>query len=145
MSDIEIRLATFEDVAQITILAEQLGYPTSEGDMACRLAELFQQPNDAVCVAVTPGGDVVGWIHLYVHRSLVSAPLTMIGGLIVDKSCRQQGIGRQLMTYAENWGQARGCDAVYIKSNVTREAAHAFYSRLGYEQVKTQYAFRKAL
>jgi len=32
-----------------------------------------------------------------------------------------------------------------VRSNVTRERAHAFYGRLGYETVKTQRVFRKTL
>ena len=145
MDKITLRLATFEDVPHITRLAEQLGYPTTEEDMACRIAELFQQPSDAVWVAALPEGKVVGWIHLYVHRSLVDSPVAMLGGLVVDEAHRGEGIGQKLMQHAETWGQAHGCEAVYVKSNVTRQRAHSFYERLAYRNIKTQYAFRKDL
>lgn len=145
MSEITIRLATLDDVAQLAGLAGQLGYPTAEEDMACRLAELLQQSNHAVWVAARVQGDVVAWLHLYVHRMLVANPVAMVGGLVVDSEQRRQGIGRMLMQHAEIWGRAHGCEAVYIKSNTTREDACQFYKNLGYIVVKTQYALRKEL
>ncbi len=145
MSEIEIRLATLDDVPQLTWLAAQLGYPMAEADMAWRLAELLQEANHAIWVATRPQGDVVAWMHLYVHRSLLTNPVAMVGGLVVDSTQRRQGIGRQLMLHAETWGRAHGCEAVYLKSDVTREGAREFYESLGYRTVKTQYALRKEL
>ena len=145
MDEIVIRLATLEDASAIAALAGQLGYVTLEEDVACRLAELIQQASRAIYVAAYPGGEVVGWLDLYIHRSLLDNPLVMLGGVVVDAAYRGQGIGRRLMEHAEAWGQARGCAAVYLKTRTDREDAHAFYERLGYRNLKTQYAFRKEL
>ncbi|HNT75549.1 MAG TPA: GNAT family N-acetyltransferase [Anaerolineae bacterium] len=145
MSDITIRLATLDDASQLAWLAAQLGYPTTEADMAWRLAELLQQANDAIWVATGGQGDVVAWMHLYVDRNLLTNPVAMVGGLVVDSAHRRQGIGRILMLHAEVWGRAHGCEAVYIKSNVTREGAREFYESLGYTVIKTQYALLKEL
>jgi GNAT superfamily N-acetyltransferase len=145
MHDIVIRLATLDDALAIATLAAQLGYVMPENDVACCLAELFQQANRATYVAALPEGLVVAWIDLYIHRSLLDNPLVMIGGLVVDIDQRGKGIGRCLMEYAEAWGRARGCDAVYLRIRVDRPEAHAFYEHLGYRNLKTQYAFRKEL
>lgn len=151
VDDIVIRLATLEDAVAITALAGQLGYVTPEEDVAWRLAELIQQPSRAIYVAAYPANDedstggVVGWIDLYIHRSLLDNPLVMLGGIVVDVAYRGQGIGRRLMAHAEAWGQARGCAAVYLKTRADRAAAHSFYEHLGYRNLKTQYAFRKEL
>ena len=145
MDEIVIRPATLDDAPAIAGLAGQLGYVTPENDVACRLAELFQQANHAIYVAAFPGGELVAWIDLYIHRSLLDNPLVMIGGVVVDEAYRRQGIGRRLMEHAEAWGRARGCDAVYLKTRTDRQDAHAFYEHLGYRNLKTQYAFRKEL
>ena len=145
MDGIVIRLAALDDASAITALVAKLGYVTPENDVACRLAELFQQPNHAIYVAAFPDGPVVAWIDLYIHRSLMDNPLVMVGGLVVDAGQRGKGIGRRLMEHAEAWGRARGCDAVYLKTRVDRHAAHAFYEHLGYRNLKAQYAFRKEL
>jgi GNAT superfamily N-acetyltransferase len=68
-----------------------------------------------------------------------------IGGLVVGESHRGQGVGQLLMQQAEEWARARGCRAVYLRTNVIRTDAHRFYERLGYTRIKTQHAFRKNL
>jgi GNAT superfamily N-acetyltransferase len=145
MDKVYIRLATLDDADRIAELADQLGYPTTVSDMAQRLAELFQQANHAVYVAARSEEEIYGWIHLYVYRSLLSPPMAKVGGIVVDQAWRDQGIGQHLMRKAEDWGRAHGCEAVYLKTNVVREAAHAFYERLGYRNLKSQHVFRKDL
>lgn len=145
MSDIKIRLASLEDAASIALLTEQLGYTCSEMEVVERLAELLQQANHAIYLATLPEGKIIAWMHLYVYHSLISAPLVMVGGLIVDAAYRDLGIGLRLVNNAEDWGCARGCEAIYLKSNVIREEAHVFYEKMGFENIKTQYAFRKEM
>ncbi len=145
MEEMLIRLASLDDITQLTILAGQLGYPSTEEEVACRLAELIQQSNDAVWVAARPDSNVVGWIHIAVQRSLLHEPVLMVEGLVINQSYRGMGIGRRLLTYAEQWGEARGCEAVCVKSNAVRAEAHQFYEHLGYRNVKTQYVFYKSL
>ena len=145
MKPINLRLADFDDAPQITALTKQLGYQSTEEDMACRLAELNQQANDAIFVAESETDGVVGWIHLHVHRDLLNNPVVLINGLVVDKAHRGQGIGSEMLEQAELWGQAHGCEAIYVKSNIIRERAHRFYEKHGYRHIKTQYAFLKTL
>ena len=145
MDEIMIRPTTLDDAAAIASLAAQLGYTVTESDLGRRLAKLVQQSDHGIYVAAAPSEEVVGWIHLYVDHSLLHNPLVALGGIVVDEAYRGKGIGRQLMEQAEIWGRAQGCTAVYLKSNVIRREAHAFYESLGYRNVKTQYAYRKAL
>lgn len=145
METLTIRLAAPADVTAIAGLAVQLGYTVSEHDVRRQFAALARQADHAVYVAATPEGTVAGWIHLYIDHSLLHGPLVALGGLVVDEAHRGQGIGRRLMEHAETWGRARDCAAVYLKSNAIRQAAHAFYESLGYQKVKTQYAYYRPL
>ena len=144
MDTIVIRLATRVDAVAIAGLAAQLGYIVSENEVTDRFVELSRHTDHAIYVAAS-GKEVVGWIHLYIDHSLLHSPVVALGGIVVDEAQRGKGIGRQLMEQAESWGQARGCAAVYLKTNMIRDEAHAFYESLGYCKVKTQYAYRKAL
>ena len=63
----------------------------------------------------------------------------------VANDFRGQGVGRVLVERAEGWAKARGLKSVYVRSNIVRKDAHAFYQKLGYKIIKTQSAFRKAL
>jgi GNAT superfamily N-acetyltransferase len=68
-----------------------------------------------------------------------------ISGLIVDQEVRSREIGKVLLGAAEEWARSQGCDAISVHTNVTRERAHRFYARNGYEHIKTQKYLRKSL
>ncbi len=149
MSDLSaavvVRRACPEDAARLADLGVQLGYDTTVDQVIHRLKTILEKSDQTVYVAVLPDGLVVGWIHLYVYTTLVSEPQAMVGGLVTDAAHRGEGLGRRLMAEAEAWGRDQGCTAVYLKSNIARKEAHAFYESLGYQQVKSQFAFRKEL
>jgi GNAT superfamily N-acetyltransferase len=109
-----------------------------------RLSQIQQDEQHAVYVAEL-SGHVVGWVHVYVCKLLVADPQAEVGGLVVDENCRRYGVGRLLMQQAEQWTCEKGCWAVYLRSNVVREGAHAFYEGIGYSNVKTSMTFCKAL
>lgn len=140
-----IRPAQLEDVPRLVALAAQLGYPTTAAALRARLETLLPQPDHAVFVALDEAECVVGWISLFVYRPLMCDPLALVAGLVIDACCRGQGYGRALMARAETWAREQGCYGVYLKSNVKRTEAHAFYEHLGYSNIKTQYGFFKAL
>ncbi len=145
MHEVAIRFATLDDALYIADLGAQLGYPGDEMDYAGRMAELLQQSNHAIYVAGYEEGDVIAWLHIYIYYTLLSDPVVMVGGLVVDAAHRGQGLGRRMMAKAETWGCARGCEAVYVKANITRAGARAFYERLGFEAIKEQRVLRKAI
>ncbi|MBN1922448.1 MAG: GNAT family N-acetyltransferase [Anaerolineae bacterium] len=140
-----VRPAQLEDVPQLTALAAQLGYPTTEDALRARLEALMPEDDHAVFVAVNAENHVTGWISLFVYRPLMRDPLVMVAGLVVNEACRGQGIGQLLMERAETWARERDCEGVYLKSSVKRVQAHAFYEHLGYRNTKTQFCFFKAV
>ena len=50
-----------------------------------------------------------------------------------------------LMEHVEEWAKTQGCFIIRLSSSSTRTGAHRFYEQLGYENIKTQYSFIKAL
>jgi len=88
---------------------------------------------------------VVGWAHVFVHALVESDTFAEVGGLVVDERERGQGIGKGLMSRVERLARARGARNVSLRSNIIRKDAHAFYEKLGYRIIKTQFAFRKTL
>jgi GNAT superfamily N-acetyltransferase len=142
---VEIRLARTEDVERITVLCEQLGYPSSQEQVQQRLQQIQRQDDHAVYVAERADGRVLGWVHVFVRQLLVTDLHVEIGGLVVDEEHHRRGIGQLLMEQAEQWAREKGRQAVYVRSNVIREGAHAFYERIGYANIKQSKVFRKAL
>jgi GNAT superfamily N-acetyltransferase len=139
VSGIEIRPSRAEDHGRMAELAGQLGYPSTGGDIAKRLAGMEGRRDYAVFVAQLASGELAGWIGVEADWR------AEISGLVVDERVRSQGIGPKLLERAEEWARERGCAAIGLRSNVIRDRAHGFYERLGYEHYKTQKSFRKKI
>jgi GNAT superfamily N-acetyltransferase len=141
----EIRLARPSDYPRMAELAGQLGSPSTQDDIARRLAGFITTGEHVVFVAQLAGGTIAGWIGAFVYRSVEADARVEISGLVVDERFRSQAVGRFLLDRAEAWAREKGFSATTLRSNVIRERAHAFYQRQGYEHTKTQKSFRKKL
>ena len=138
-----LREARPDDAPELALLAGELGYPATTGELARRLAPLLDDRDHAVFVATGADGRALGWVHAVVRRQLESDDWVEVAGLVVGEPHRGGGAGAELLAAAERWAVARGLALVQLRSNVVRERAHGFYRRLGYEQVKAQYLFRR--
>lgn len=139
---ITIRRARLSDADAIAALSKQLGYHAEPAAVADRLSRVLARDDQQFLVA-DEHGHAVGWIHMLVSEYVEAAAFVIIGGLVVDREHRQQGIGRRLLAEAEAWTTQRGCSVVRLSSTISRTEAHAFYERAGYAKIKTQYSFAK--
>jgi GNAT superfamily N-acetyltransferase len=132
------------DAPALAALAGELGYPTSSEELLGRLAALH--PTDAAVFVATDASDQpVGWCHVEMRRTLVEPMSALVLGLVIGEGHRSAGVGVELLTAAERWARARGCRKLVVATRVTRERAHRFYLREGYEVSKTSYFLTKAL
>ena len=100
--------------------------------------------DDAIAVAELDG-KIVAWIDVSLAWHLQSDVFGLIGGLVVRDGVRGGGIGRRLCERAEEWSRSQGAKKIRVTSRSTREAAHRFYLRDGYQQTKISMVFEKAL
>jgi len=142
-SEATIRPAAAADAAVLAELATELGYSTSPNEMAARLATIG--PDATVLVACEPLDRVVAWGHVEVRRTLVEPLSAQVMGLVVAEDSRSAGIGLGLLSALEAWAIARECARMLVGTRVTRERAHRFYEREGYELLKTSHFFVKPL
>jgi len=139
-----IRPISTSDSHAVTQLVAQLGYERT-ADQVCRwVLDLEARTDQAIFVAVLDD-EVVGWIEVSLVRHLQSDTFGLIGGLVVRDGLRGGGIGRRLCEEAENWTARHGVNRIRVTSRSTREAAHRFYLRDGYEQTKISMVFEKRL
>lgn len=143
--DFTVRDAVPSDVEALVRLFAALGYPSSEPEMRVRLLRVLAEDGHRVLMATDRTGEAIGSVHIGRLMSLDADLSGQILGLVVAEQARRQGVGRALMTAAENWARSRKCTKVILRSNVRRTEAHAFYERIGYTNLKTQYAFRREL
>ena len=90
-------------------LTIQLGYPNNVADFDKRYSLINKLPHHHLVVAETLNEKlVVAWMHLEIRYLLFSSFRVQISAIVVDEKMRGQGIGKKLLTYAENW--TKNCD-----------------------------------
>ena len=124
-------------------LASQLGYDVP----VAHIERLLQSPSPdrEILVAVVPRAGVVGWVAVETFESVIASRRAQIEGLVVEDEFRGNRIGALLVEAAEDWARRHDCTALRLLSNVVRERAHGFYSRLGFKILKSQHVFQKNL
>ena len=141
---VNIRTARLSDAADIARLTTHLGYDVESAALAERLARVLARSDQRLLLAELDG-KAVGWLHAVVFEEIEAAPYAVIAGLVVDRSHRRLGIGRTLIAECEEWAKGQQCSVVRLWSSAGRTAAHRFYERLGYTNIKTQYSFVKSV
>jgi GNAT superfamily N-acetyltransferase len=126
-------------------LARQLGYKCTGEEVRKRLRDMQDSNQYTALVAELPERQIAGWIGAYLFRSIETGSCVEINGLVVDERFRSRGIGKTLLSAAEEWARSIGFDVISVHSNVMRDRAHRFYLRNGYAHVKTQKEFHKSL
>jgi GNAT superfamily N-acetyltransferase len=140
-----LRMADVADAAQIARLSAQLGYPAPVEDYARRLALILASARHALWVAGAADGRLLGMVGVEQRLMIESGEPAEIVAMVVDRDARRLGIGRALIAAARDWARQRGCRRIFLRSNVLRDHAHAFYPALGFERSKTQHVYEQAL
>lgn len=55
------------------------------------------------------------------------------------------GVGERLMKMCEDWSVNEGYELLRLRSGISREVAHIFYEKIGFENIKLQKVFEKKL
>ncbi len=143
--DIVIREAQLQDYKDINLLnKEDLGYDYSIEDTKKQLANLLNDPNHKIYVAVMKDY-VTGYIHANNYDLLYERPLKNVLGIAVNANYRKNGIGKKLLTAVENWAKDTDAFGVRLTSGIARVDAHSFYRACGYIEIKEQKHFKKEI
>lgn len=131
----DIREAKINDVSNLVLLMEQLGYPTSIENFKIRFNAIVANPTYHTLVAELDG-EIVGMAGLC--SSLFyeyDGSYVRIVAFVVDTNHRRKGIGKKLIQEAENWAKDQGAIAIGLNSGnrVERKNAHQFYLNMGYK------------
>lgn len=143
--EIVVRPVEAGDAEAVAELIPQLGYARPLEEVQRWIEELAGCAERQAVFVACRGDQVVGWIEVSLERRLQNQPFALIGGLVVREDVRGEGIGRRLCEEAERWSREHGVGVVRVTSRSTRGAAHRFYLRDGYSQVKTSLVFEKRL
>jgi GNAT superfamily N-acetyltransferase len=131
-----------DDAASIRGLLAELGYPLEPEPAAAALRRVLADPGHVVLLAVD-GDRALGYVNANFRLQLHHAgEVATIDALIVSAACRGEGVGARLVEEIVEIARRRGANVVEVSSNVTREAAHRFYERLGFERISYKFVLR---
>ena len=136
---IAVRPANDGDIPAMAHLMNELGYPTSTGDMLMRYRRIAGNPLYGTLVAEM-GGHVVGMAGMLVGQYYEkNAAYIRIAVFVIDSPYRNQGIGKCLLQCAEEWAKEKGAGVIVLNSGnrPERENAHQFYRKQGYQVQST--------
>ncbi|HEY4011316.1 MAG TPA: GNAT family N-acetyltransferase [Acidobacteriaceae bacterium] len=139
-----VRPMESRDAVAVAELVGELGYQRTAEQVRAWIAGIQDGKGQAAFVAEV-NGEVAGWIEVSLERRLQSDAFGLIGGVVVRPGLRGAGIGKRLCEAAERWTIEHGAKKIRVTSRSTREGAHRFYVRDGYEQTKVSMVFEKAL
>jgi GNAT superfamily N-acetyltransferase len=141
---VHIRRALPVDAPAIAPLLGQLGYPSTAEDVAARFARVAGSETDEAWLAVDPdeadAEAVIGFASGHVRWAYeLDVPVAQLTALVVAETNRGTGAGRALVATFEEWAVAAGAARATVSSSFRRTGAHAFYERLGYEQLSKKF------
>ena len=140
-----IRHGNQSDVPEITLLAHELGYRCKESDVRERFSRISRKKDHAVFVYVDDNRKVIGWIHGFI-RTILEDPISVeIGGFVVTRRQRKDGVGSLLLKKMEEWAASHGISKISLGTNVKRKLAHRFYYKRGFRKTKVHYRLMKYL
>ena len=114
----------------------------SESDLINRLDFINNSSIDSLFVYDLKGS-VIGLLGFRIRENIEeNSRYGEISAIVVDSDYQKQGIGKQLIEFAEQLAKDLNCKGTWLVSGFGREEkAHQFYKSLGY--VSTGYRFVK--
>ncbi len=137
-----VRAMAVGDLEAVRPLLEQLGYDIELDEIKQRF-DVVSESDAHILLVAESDGRVIGFLHIFARPALEKPLEAVVQSLVVDGSSRLGGVGKLLMATAERWASERGFRSVALASQIDRDDAYAFYTRLGYRQTATSHFLRK--
>ncbi|WP_335945885.1 GNAT family N-acetyltransferase [Pseudomonas sp. G166] len=150
MSDIQIRLAEQKDVDALGVLFDAYRqFYRMEADLQRATSYIrarIEKGESQVFVAENASKALAGFCQLYpTFCSVFTARIFTLYDLFVDSNLRQQGIGRKLLTAAEEYARQQGAVRLDLRTAKTNESAQALYESAGWQRDEMFFSYSKFL
>ena len=99
-----------------------------------RAFEAIESDANNVLIVACRDDEVVGvlQITLIPYLTYQGGWRALIEGVRIHRDYRSIGLGRQMMTWAIDYAQSKGCHMVQLTTDKSRSQAKAFYETLGF-------------
>jgi GNAT superfamily N-acetyltransferase len=139
-----IRPGRADDAPALARLCTELGYPSTEEQLAERL-RLLEASDHGLFVAEDEAGELRGVIDVHVRVVLEEDPFAELIALVVTAQAQGEGIGSALVAEAVRWARARRLVKMWVRVSLWRGATPRFYESLGFRLHKEQRVFELTL
>ncbi len=151
MADIEytIRPLDESDLSEWLRLRTLLWDEASEDDHREEMVDILEHPDmQFVAVADRGEGKLAGFLEASIRPFAEDCESDNVGyleGWFVDADARQHGLGRALVSFAEEWAKAHGCTEMASDAEVGNDISLEAHTRLGYTVTSKLVHLRKEL
>lgn len=129
-----------ESAEQHASLDSELYFVPAFETIAARYGEGRQHPTEGRAESITLvaelGGEIAGFIDARpyqptdaMHRQMIYC---LVSEIAVRREHQNQGIGRQLLQAAEDWGRLQGAEFAVLEYHAANSRAGAFYQHMHY-------------
>lgn len=126
---------TYDDLDDLANLYEELIERKTNLQKFNKSFEWINSNKDYLLIgAKDDNGNLVGSLLGIVCQDLIGEckPFLVIENVIVKSDCRKMGIGKELMSFIEEFARTRNCYFTMLVSAFSRKDAHKFYESIGY-------------
>lgn len=116
-------------------LVAQLRQETKSAGTLAHLEKMIGDEDTSIVVADDDGA-IVGVAFLYMAQKL-GKRIAFVEDVVVDETYRGQGVGKSIMTEVISLARAKHATYLTLTSRAVRQAANAFYQKLGFELKET--------
>ena len=136
-SDLAVRLARPDDWPAVAGLLVELGRGVAAGTAEDPTHHLQFEGHirqlQHVTLVAEQDGQVLGVVDMEYHQRLGDhRPQARVNDLVIAEDARGRGVGRALLTRAEELARKRGCFRMALVTATWREDSIAFYERQGW-------------
>lgn len=108
----------------------------------------FARPDATTFIALRDDGSYCGFVEVGSRpyaEGCDTSPVGYIEGWWVAEDMRRKGVGRALLTAAEDWSRSMGWKEMGSDALTDNIDSHRAHGRCGYEEVERLVMFRKTL
>ena len=144
-----VRPIAEEDLSEWFRLRRKLWDATSDDDHQAEMLDILDHDETQFVAVVEAGnGNLAGFLEASIRPFVEDCDSDNVGyleGWFVDPEYRRHGLGRALVTAAEEWARGRGATEMASDAEIGNEQSLAAHIRLGYEETSRLVHLRKEL
>ena len=146
--EIIIRIVQSSDRAEWLRLRSLLWDETEESEHLAEMEEILDHQDTQLVLVASERDSLIGFLEVSIRPHAEDCETDNVGyleGWYVEQEYRRTGIGRSLVSNAEQWARDCGCVEMASDAEFGNEESIAAHSQLGYSETSRLVHFRRVI